>query len=81
MAKQREMTDGVLSLRQALRWARELGLDVRDNRGTGEVRVRFDGGGRVNHNARRKDASRALMHLLRQADAAARKRTVPTAAQ
>lgn len=60
---------GVMSLRAALRRARELGATVGDNPGTGEVRIRFLGIGTLNHNARRKDASRALLLLIRKAEA------------
>lgn len=59
---------GVMSLRAALRRARELGASVTNNPGTGELRVRFPGIGSVNHNARRKDASRALLFLIRKAE-------------
>jgi len=60
--------DGTPSLRRALRRAEALGLQVGKNRGTGEVRIRLAGVGSVNHNARRKDASRALLHLIRLAE-------------
>jgi hypothetical protein len=62
---------GIPSLREALRRARDLGAEVKDCRRTGEVRVRFAGIGAVKHNARRKDASRALCLLLRRAQAKA----------
>jgi hypothetical protein len=59
---------GVMSLRAAVRRARELGATVTTNQGTGELRVRFSGLPPVNHNARRKDASRALLLLIRKAE-------------
>jgi len=55
----RQTSEGTPTLRQALRRAKALGLQVGNNRGTGEVRIKLDGVGTVNHNARRKDASRA----------------------
>jgi len=53
------------TLRQACRIARALGVEVRQPRRTGELLFVHPVGGRVRHNARRKDASRALMLLLR----------------
>ena len=74
MAKVIQSRDGVMSLRAALRRARQLTrqLDgvVACSPGSGEVRVKLRGLGTVNHNARRKDASRALLHLLRSAEEA-----------
>ena len=58
------------SLRGALRRAHELGAEISHPRRTGEVKIRFAGIGVVTHNARRKDASRALRALLRRAEAA-----------
>lgn len=54
-----------ISLRQALSLARELRLDVRNAPGTGEWLVSAAGLPSVRQDARRKDASRALVHLLR----------------
>jgi hypothetical protein len=64
----RQTSEGTPTLRQALRRAKALGLQVGNNRGTGEVRIKLQGVGTVNHNARRKDASRALLHLIRVAE-------------
>ena len=59
---------GTPSLKDALRRAKRLGLEVEGNRRTGEVRVVCPGVARVNHNARRKDASRALLALIRRVE-------------
>jgi hypothetical protein len=53
-----------ISLREALALARKLGLRVRQAPGTGEWLI-SDGSRTVRHDARRKDASRALVVLLR----------------
>lgn len=57
---------GNLNLRDALRVALELGGEVEPVRRTGEVRVTL-AGMTVKHNARRKDANRDLMVMLRKA--------------
>lgn len=54
-----------MDLRKALILARRLGLGVRYARGTGEWLIRGPEGF-VRHNARRRDASRALVRMLRQ---------------
>jgi hypothetical protein len=53
-----------ISLREALAIARRLGLIVRPAHGTGEWFV-SDRDRSIRHDARRKDASRALVGLLR----------------
>ncbi len=68
MSGDRMYDDGTPNLRDVLRRARELGGTVRWPRGTGEVKVEFAGIGSVKHNARRKDASRALQVLVRKAE-------------
>lgn len=57
---------GNLNLREALALAKRLGGEVEEVRRTGEVRVSL-AGMTVKHNARRKDASRALVQMLRKA--------------
>lgn len=53
-----------ISLREALKLAHSLGLEVRYATGTGEWLIR-DSERFVRHNARRKVASRALVNLIR----------------
>lgn len=53
-----------ISLREALRWARALGAEVRHVSGTGEWLIRHQSRS-VRHNARRKVASREFVCLLR----------------
>jgi hypothetical protein len=57
---------GNLNLRAALAMAKELGADIESVNRTGEVRIKL-AGMTVKHNARRKDASRAFMAMLRKA--------------
>lgn len=57
---------GNLNLREALALAKRLGGDVEEVRRTGEVRIVL-AGMTVKHNARRKDANRALVQMLRKA--------------
>lgn len=61
------MTTHGMSLRNALKEAQRLGVSVEQKRGTGELMFRFPGMRPVAVNQRRKDASRALTHLLHQA--------------
>jgi hypothetical protein len=56
-----------ISLREALSIARRLGLFVRPTTGTGEWLISSRDTS-VRHDARRKDASRALVGLLRRAE-------------
>ena len=60
---------GVLTLRQALRRARRLGAHVENVHATGEVRV-IHGDHRLVINNRRKDATRELMALVAELEAA-----------
>lgn len=57
-----------MSLRDALKLAERLGVPAEPVRRTGEVRIRACGLV-VTHNVRRKDASRALVTLLRRRSA------------
>jgi len=59
---------GTPNLKDALRHARDLGAVITYPRGTGEVKVEFQGLGSVRCNNRRKDASRALIVLIRTAE-------------
>ena len=54
-----------MNLREAIRVARDLGIAVEDVRRTGEIRFRARGMAPVVQNARRKDATRAVVRLLR----------------
>jgi hypothetical protein len=54
-----------MSLRKAIKIARQLGLDIWTPRRTGEICFRDRQHGTVRHNCRRDDASRALRLLLR----------------
>ena len=57
------------SLRIAIRLAERLGLEVRQRRRTGELIVRDPGGAFLSINARRADAPRVLVTLLRRVKA------------
>ena len=59
--------EGTLKLKDALRLAHRLGLEVNLVNRTGEVRIRGLGT-TVTHNARLKDANMALMQLIRKAE-------------
>jgi len=63
----------VPTLKKALSEACFAGLEVTPVKRTGEVRVTAPDGERVTHNARRKDASRALIALVAKYDRRERK--------
>jgi hypothetical protein len=54
-----------MSLREAKKLAKELGVTVSTIKGTGEVRFVYPGLPAVKQNNRRKDATRAVVALLR----------------
>lgn len=59
--------EAVPTLRAALKQAHALGMQVEWVNRTGEVRVRLAAGGRwVTCNSRKKDASRALLDMIRE---------------
>lgn len=60
-----DLSSATMSLRRAQRIAIQMGARVFPKRGTGEIVFEFLGVGRVVHNNRRKDCSRALMGFLR----------------
>jgi hypothetical protein len=62
------MTPHALPLREALRLAREVGLKVTYRTGTGEWFIVGPDGHTIRHNARRHDASRALVLAIRRAE-------------
>lgn len=59
------MSEAVPSLRVALKRAQALGCEVHPQRRTGEVLVVAPCGTRIRSNARKKDANRALILLIR----------------